>query len=71
MAADGPVGAVGRVVSIVPCDDRQLRSIWATWIVDLLEEPVRTLSDTSSTSTDVLVGVQMPVEATCNLIVSR
>lgn len=71
VAADGPTGAVGLVVRIVPCDDQQLRSVWSTWVVDLLEEPKRTLSDTSSTSTDVLVGVQLPVEATCSLIVSH
>lgn len=70
VAADGPVGAVGRVLEVLPCDDA-MRNIWATWVVDLVEEPKRTLSDTSSTSTEAIIGVQLPVEAKCSLIVSR
>jgi len=66
-------GAVGRVVEIVPCDEQQLAGLWATWVVDLMEEPVRTLTtaDTSSTSSDIRIGIQLPLEATCGLIISR
>ena len=71
--ASEAAGAVGRVVEVVPCDEPQLGSIWSTWVVDVFEAPVhtKTTSEASSTSTDVMVGIKLPMEATCSLVISR
>lgn len=66
--------AVGTVVAIFPCEDEELRSIYATWEVELFDDdaPVRpTLANSSEMVAATEVEISLPVQATCGLRVTK
>ena len=57
----------GRVIDVIPCEDALLRSIYATWIVELDDraEKMPSVDQTMSVAVDLKMG------ASCGLIVTR
>lgn len=66
--------AVGKVVAVEPCEDEELRAVFATWEVELFEEaaPVRpTLAQTSEMLASTDVEISLPIQANCGLKVTK
>lgn len=58
----------GRVVDILPCEDEALRSIYATWVVELDDEVVESRP---AVEQSMSVSVDLKVGAACGLVVTR